>query len=67
MSKHYQIESTLTLTGSNACERLQIKPSEQKGLISDLYKFINCIITEDPISGEELYTYKSQTFPLIQG
>ena len=62
MSKHYQIESTLTLTGSNACERLQIKPSEQKGLISDLYKFINCIITEDPISGEELYTYKSQTF-----
>lgn len=40
MSKHYQIESTLTLTGSNACERLQIKPSEQKGLLSNLYEYI---------------------------
>ena len=38
--KHYQIESTLTLTGSNACERLQIKPSEQKGLLSNLYEYI---------------------------
>ena len=39
MSKHYQIESTLTLTGSNADERIQIKPSEQAGLLSNLY---NC-------------------------
>ena len=37
MSKHYQIESTLTLTGSNADERFQIKPSEQSGLLSNLY------------------------------
>ena len=37
MSKHYQIESTLTLTGSNADERIQIKPSEQAGLLSNLY------------------------------
>ena len=29
MSKHYQIESTLTLTGSNADERIQIKPSDK--------------------------------------
>ena len=29
MSKHYQIESTLTLTGSNADERIQIKPSKE--------------------------------------
>lgn len=38
MSKHYQLESTLTLTGSNADERIQIKPSEQAGLLSNLYQ-----------------------------
>ena len=37
MSKHYQIESTLSLTGSNADERVQIKPSQQKQWIEDLY------------------------------
>ena len=41
MSKHYQIESTLTLTGSNADERLQIRPSEQAGLLSNLYKSLS--------------------------
>ena len=41
MSKHYQVESTLTLTGSNADERLQIKPSEQAGLLSNLYNALN--------------------------
>jgi molybdopterin-containing oxidoreductase family iron-sulfur binding subunit len=37
MSKHYQIESNLSLTGSNADKRIAIKPSEQKALISELY------------------------------
>ncbi len=37
MAKHYQVESTLTLTGSNADDRVQIKPSEQAGLLSNLY------------------------------
>ena len=41
MTKHYQIESTLTLTGSNADERIQIKPSEQAGLLSSLYNALN--------------------------
>ena len=41
MSKHYQIETTLTLTGSNADERIQIKPSEQAGLLSSLYSALN--------------------------
>ena len=41
MSKHYQIESTLTLTGSNADERLQIRPSEQAGLLFNLYKALS--------------------------
>ena len=37
MSKHYQIETNLSLTGSNADKRIPIKPSEQKVLLSDLY------------------------------
>jgi molybdopterin-containing oxidoreductase family iron-sulfur binding subunit len=41
MVKHYQIESSLSLTGSNADERLQIKPSEQAGLLSNLYSALN--------------------------
>ena len=41
MAKHYQVESTLSLTGSNADERLQIKPSEQAGLLSNLYNALN--------------------------
>ena len=41
MAKHYQIESTLSLTGSNADDRIQIKPSEQAGLLSNLYSVLN--------------------------
>jgi len=41
MAKHYQVESTLTLTGSNADDRVQIKPSEQAGLLSNLYSVLN--------------------------
>ena len=37
MSKHFQIESNLSLSGSNADKRIPIKPSEQKILLSDLY------------------------------
>lgn len=39
MSKHYQIETNLSLTGSNADKRIAIKPSEQKVLLSELYNY----------------------------
>jgi len=41
MAKHYQVESALSLTGSNADDRIQIKPSEQAGLLSNLYSALN--------------------------
>ena len=41
MSKHYQLESNLSLTGSNADKRIKIKPSEQGYLISNLLEGIN--------------------------
>ena len=45
MSRHYQIETNLTLTGSNADYRIQIKPSEQIYLLHNLY---NSLHGEDP-------------------
>jgi len=37
MSRHYQIESNMSLTGSNADNRILIKPSEQGAAIVALY------------------------------
>ncbi len=38
MSKHYQIESNMSITGSNADVRWMIKPSEEAGLLASLIK-----------------------------
>ena len=38
MNKHYQIESNMSITGSNADVRLMIKPSEEAGLLAALVK-----------------------------
>ena len=40
MSRHYQFESILSITGSNADVRVQLKPSEVSGLLSYLLKSI---------------------------
>ena len=40
MSRHIQIESGMSLTGSNADERIIINPSEEQNLIANLYNYI---------------------------
>ncbi len=40
MSRHYQVESYMSLTGSNADHRILIKPSEQGAAIAALYNAI---------------------------
>ncbi|MEQ8625157.1 MAG: TAT-variant-translocated molybdopterin oxidoreductase [Vicingaceae bacterium] len=40
MSKHFQFESSLSLSGSNADVRIPIKPSEQGKIAIDLYNYI---------------------------
>ena len=40
MSRHYQIESQMSLTGSNADHRILVKPSEQGAAITFLYNLI---------------------------
>ncbi|WP_347839722.1 TAT-variant-translocated molybdopterin oxidoreductase [uncultured Draconibacterium sp.] len=37
MSRHYQFESGMTLTGSNADVRVPVKPSEEKTILTALY------------------------------
>ncbi|RKE03647.1 Fe-S-cluster-containing hydrogenase [Marinifilum flexuosum] len=50
MSHHTQIESRLSLTGSNADKRIPVKPSEQKLLIVQLYNEIL------KLAGKEVYS-----------
>ena len=40
MSKHYQVDSYLSLTGSNADKRLTVQPSQVKATIFQLYNLI---------------------------
>ena len=41
MSKHYQLETNMSLTGANADKRIPIRPSEQGYLISSLLDAVN--------------------------
>ena len=40
MSRHYQFESMLSITGANADYRTQIKPSEEGAVVVQLYNLI---------------------------
>ncbi len=43
MSQHFQIESHMSLTGSNADNRILVKPSEQSAAIATLYNYVASI------------------------
>ena len=47
MSRHFQIESNLSLTGSNADVRVVVKPSEQLLLLENLYNTLKGNSTAD--------------------
>lgn len=51
MSRHYQFESILTLTGANADYRTQVKPSEEGGVIIALYNLIAAKAGRGKLSG----------------
>jgi len=57
MSRHIQYESNLSLTGSNADERIQIKPSEELAILLNLYNEVSARlgtsnIDVDQVKGE---------------
>ncbi len=51
MSKHYQFESTFTLTGANADERVAIKPSEEPHYVVALYNALATKVGKPTVSG----------------
>lgn len=53
MGKHYQIESVMSLTGSNADKRIAIKPSEQGKVVIALYNEIAARAGEAQVKGEK--------------
>ena len=40
LSRHYQVETSLSVTGTNADERIPIKPSQEKRILLNLYNKI---------------------------
>jgi MoCo/4Fe-4S cofactor protein with predicted Tat translocation signal len=54
MSRHYHLESRLSLTGSNADKRAVIKPSEQTAAVISLYNKIAAGSGEAALSGAKV-------------
>ena len=53
MLRHYQFESAMSLTGSNADVRFPIKPSEEAGIVLALYNAIAKATGASQISGQK--------------
>lgn len=51
MLRHYQFEAQMSLTGSNADVRFPIKPSEEAGLVLNLYNAIAAKLGTEQFSG----------------
>lgn len=51
MSRHYQFESIMSLTGANADYRSQIKPSEEGAVVAQLYNLIAAKAGSATVSG----------------
>ncbi|MFP4025351.1 MAG: 4Fe-4S dicluster domain-containing protein [Thiohalospira sp.] len=54
MSRHIQIESGMSLTGSNADQRIMINPSEEQNLVANLYNYL-----ADKLNKQQITAYKS--------
>ncbi|HEY3405640.1 MAG TPA: TAT-variant-translocated molybdopterin oxidoreductase [Ohtaekwangia sp.] len=57
MSRHYQFESVLSITGANADYRSQIKPSEEGAVVVQLYNLIAAKAGRASVSGGVEKTY----------
>jgi MoCo/4Fe-4S cofactor protein with predicted Tat translocation signal len=54
MSRHIQVESGMTMTGSNADNRILIKPSEQGAAIAALYNEVAALSGGAGVSGKKV-------------
>lgn len=54
MSRHYQFETTMSLTGCNADKRIPMKPSQEGGAVLALYNAIASKVGGATLSGPEM-------------
>ena len=55
MSRHYQVESYFSLTGSNADNRIQIRPSEAGAAIAHLYNAVASTVGAPLVTAPQLH------------
>jgi MoCo/4Fe-4S cofactor protein with predicted Tat translocation signal len=65
MSRHIQIESHMSLTGSNADNRIMVKPSEQGAAIVALYNELATLMGKSRVSGPTLEPAKAAKFKAL--
>ena len=65
MSRHYQIESYMSMTGSNADNRIMVKPSELSAAIASLYNEIASRTGGAKITGPALNSKASAAMPKV--
>ncbi|MFO7827929.1 MAG: 4Fe-4S dicluster domain-containing protein [Bacteroidales bacterium] len=53
MSRHIQIESGMSLSGSNADERIIINPSEEQNLVANIYNYVAGKLGKTQISAQK--------------
>ena len=65
MSRHIQVESHMSLTGSNADNRIMVKPSEQGAAIVALYNEVATLLGRARVSGPALDPAKAAKFKAV--
>jgi Fe-S-cluster-containing dehydrogenase component/uncharacterized protein YbcV (DUF1398 family) len=59
MSRHIQFEAGMSVTGSNADERIPVKPSEEMSIIISLYNELASITGNTPLNTQVQTTYNT--------
>lgn len=65
ISRHIQVESHMSLTGSNADNRIMVKPSEQGAAIVALYNEVAKLVGGSTISGPRLDAEKTKKLAAV--
>ena len=65
MSRHIQVESGMTMTGSNADNRILIKPSEQGAAIATLYNAVAALTGGQKVSAPAVNSKASKSLAAV--
>ncbi|NJN35632.1 MAG: TAT-variant-translocated molybdopterin oxidoreductase, partial [Saprospiraceae bacterium] len=67
MSRHIQVESQMSLTGSNADNRILVKPSEQGAAIAALYNAVASALGVTTIGGPQVNAKAAKALSKVAG